>query len=904
MRSRALFPVDTESADDKWDDDELATVANPSVEVLIDMDRAKELVLSLGLVTETAWTAAVSSLRGTQSVSNVLRQLSSTPTEDDAGAQSSLLTDFQVRQILAGYGERLRLGDCIVSNQAGASAYGENFFGRKVKPPRLVLVQTFFPPVACDPGQFAATVVRHARELTSLHHPMLPIILEIGDAHGFAYVAIERRQGLSLWSFVKRSVRKRRTVPLTQILTVIARVADALDHLHTRKWCHGEICPDTILLGKTGDVWLQSGGLLDLAFECFAAMSPGDESPEYRQWWAWNAAYGAPEVRDGQIKPTPAVDTYSLGAVLYFLLCGRPLSKEQAKYYKSADWHLTNPSEAPPDTVSRLERLLEAMLAAKPSARPVAADVAEIANQLISEMTIPETMAGASEPIPSTSDMDLRRLVAEAVQKPDSPKAEPFDASHTARELPVDATSRIPQENEATDRSSKTKAPTQLSKPSAASGTVVEALPLKPALSGRTSLEVSPKPTSKSASEWFEEGCRLLEQGEALRAADLFDRAVTEDESFWQAWYNRGLAQRRLWRMEEAAESFRRVTAFVPKNSRPWFQLGVALVSLGDYSEALEAFDLAHWLGHPHAQAALVRCREEAVKTAGQDAELRSKARRHASMARAEAQQARFDKAHELYAQSLEFDPSNFRVWYDQGVVCTSLQRMPEAIECFSEALRLNPEYRKAWYNKAVALVKLRSFGDALPCFEEAVRLGHPLAEQAMQACRRKVGPREKKIVSTPQQSKPREKLQPVAFAEPDQNGRELLAEATAADAPEAQYLRKGNQLMSNQLIREAINCLDHALAHNPYYWEAWFAKARAWLKLGETQFASHCLNRVLKLNTNCASAWYEQGRILLEQNRRLEAHDHFQRAHAAGHPAAMSALNTLEEYEALSSHT
>src|SRR5690606_32735017 len=123
------------------------------------------------------------------------------------------LSDFQIRQILAGYGERLRLGDCLLSHQAGANAYGENFYGRKLKPARPVVVQTFFPPETCDADEFASTVVRRARELTSLHHPMLPIVLEIGSAFGFAYVAMERRHGRSIWSFVKRAVRKRQTIP-------------------------------------------------------------------------------------------------------------------------------------------------------------------------------------------------------------------------------------------------------------------------------------------------------------------------------------------------------------------------------------------------------------------------------------------------------------------------------------------------------------------------------------------------------------------------------------------------------------------------------------------------------------------------------------------------------------------
>src|SRR5690606_26596939 len=114
-----------------------------------------------------------------------------------------------------------------------------------------------------------------------------------------------------------------------------------------------------------------------------------------------------------------------------------------------------------------------------------------------------------------------------------------------------------------------------------------------------------------SALEAFEDGCQFLSAGEPETALQYFELAVLKDDGFWQAWYNRGLALRRLWRMSEAADDFRRATTFAPKEPRAWFQLGVALACSGEFEEAVDAFELAKWLGHPRAAEAIARCREQ-----------------------------------------------------------------------------------------------------------------------------------------------------------------------------------------------------------------------------------------------------------------------------------------------------
>jgi serine/threonine-protein kinase len=98
-------------------------------------------------------------------------------------------------------------------------------------------------------------------------------------------------------------------VEVGQWVQVFREVAAALAHMHRRKVLHGNLTPSKIMITRGGRVKLLGYG---------QSLAPPEAS-------VGSKAYQAPErVKEGR-PPTEAADVYSLGAVMYWCLTGRPV---------------------------------------------------------------------------------------------------------------------------------------------------------------------------------------------------------------------------------------------------------------------------------------------------------------------------------------------------------------------------------------------------------------------------------------------------------------------------------------------------------------------------------------------------------------------------------------------------
>ena len=182
------------------------------------------------------------------------------------------------------------------------------------------------------------------------------------------------------------------------------------------------------------------------------------------------------------------------------------------------------------------------------------------------------------------------------------------------------------------------------------------------------------------AEGWFEEGNRLLMQGDFQGALAAYDKAVEFKPDDHEAWFNRGVALRNLGRYEEAIASFDKVVEFKPDDHEAWFNRGVALDDLGRYEEAIASWDKAvefkpdfheAWNNRGFALFNLGRY-EEAI--------------------------ASFDKV-------VEFKPDDHEAWNNRGVALFNLGRYEEAIASFDKVVEFKPDDHEAWYNRGNALL-------------------------------------------------------------------------------------------------------------------------------------------------------------------------------------------------------
>jgi serine/threonine protein kinase len=162
-----------------------------------------------------------------------------------------------------------------------------------------------------DRGQFLS----EARRVASLQHDGIVRVYDFGqEDSGRCYIVYEYIEGLSLAKRIKAEGAAREPLPLDEAATIVARVAEALHYAHVHGLVHRDIKPANILLDSQGKPKLADFGLAvreeDLALE--------------RGRLAGTLPYMSPEqVRGEGHRLDGRSDIYSLGVVLYELLCGR-----------------------------------------------------------------------------------------------------------------------------------------------------------------------------------------------------------------------------------------------------------------------------------------------------------------------------------------------------------------------------------------------------------------------------------------------------------------------------------------------------------------------------------------------------------------------------------------------------
>src|SRR5262249_36387766 len=154
-----------------------------------------------------------------------------------------------------------------------------------------------------------ARLRQEAKTVALLFHPNIVGIHSLGELHGRTYLAFEYVDGGSL---IERFGD--RPVPATEAASLIQQLAEAMDYTHQRGILHCALKPSNVLLTADGVPKIANFGLSILM-----------EQPNTAQSFAFRRlpSYMAPELMDGQAVG-PAVDVYSLGAILFKLLTGGP----------------------------------------------------------------------------------------------------------------------------------------------------------------------------------------------------------------------------------------------------------------------------------------------------------------------------------------------------------------------------------------------------------------------------------------------------------------------------------------------------------------------------------------------------------------------------------------------------
>jgi|GEM_PF-1491785 len=209
-----------------------------------------------------------------------------------------------------------RLGRYRIERLLGKGGMGAVYLAHDEELDRKVALKVPFVT-----EQSAASVLerfkREARSAAALHHRNICPIYDVGQIDGQPYLTMAYIQGESLTAW------RGRQTSTANILATVRKIALALQQAHALGIIHRDLKPSNIMIDREGEPVVMDFGLA-------RRDDAGDEHLTLTGQIMGTPAYMSPEQISG--KPAnmgPACDIYSLGVILYELLCGkRPFEGE------------------------------------------------------------------------------------------------------------------------------------------------------------------------------------------------------------------------------------------------------------------------------------------------------------------------------------------------------------------------------------------------------------------------------------------------------------------------------------------------------------------------------------------------------------------------------------------------
>ncbi len=274
-----------------------------------------------------------------------------------------------------------KFGDCTVERSLGVGGMGSVYLVRSPDgaPYALKLLD---PEMAKSDPDFKVRFMREAEFAMTLHHRNLIPVLDAGEDPelGACYILMSYMPGGS----VKERVRAQGRFPVAEAVSIVARIAAALEVAHYHGVVHRDIKSDNILFDDDG-----TPRLGDLGVARFKEDARHVENTA-RGTIIGTPAYMAPEQMMDAHGIDARADIYSLGVVLFEMLTGRrpyegsTAMELMAKAVKGEP--LPDVRTAQPDIPEAVAHALALMTAPKPEDRPqTVRDVADLLVRALSE---------------------------------------------------------------------------------------------------------------------------------------------------------------------------------------------------------------------------------------------------------------------------------------------------------------------------------------------------------------------------------------------------------------------------------------------------------------------------------------------------------------------------------------
>jgi hypothetical protein len=261
-----------------------------------------------------------------------------------------------------------RLGPYEILAPLGAGGMGEVYRARDQRLSREVAVKVLPASVASDPERLKR-FEKEARSASSLNHPNIVTIYDIGSSDGVSWIAMERVEGKTLRELLFGGV-----LPIRKLLPIAAQIADGLARAHEVGIVHRDLKPENVMVTKDGLVKILDFGLAKLT-QIGAGSDEGSQLPTETGTSPGvvlgTVGYMSPEQASAQPVDFRS-DQFSFGSILYELATGkRAFQKATAVDTLSAILH-EEPKplgEINPEAPAPLRWIVDRCLAKEPERR-------------------------------------------------------------------------------------------------------------------------------------------------------------------------------------------------------------------------------------------------------------------------------------------------------------------------------------------------------------------------------------------------------------------------------------------------------------------------------------------------------------------------------------------------------
>src|ERR1700676_1834582 len=274
----------------------------------------------------------------------------------------------------------VRLGPYEILDAIGAGGMGEVYRAKDKRLDRTVAIKILPAHLSSDPVR-KQRFEREAKTISSLNHPHICVLYDVGHQEGIDYLVMECVEGETLAKRLEKG-----PLPLDQVVKFGGQIADALDKAHRSGVVHRDLKPGNIMLTPTGAKLLDFGlakPAAPLASVATLTAAVTQSSPMTEEGTIVGTfQYMSPEQVEGK-EVDGRSDIFSLGVVLYEMVTGKRAFEGKSQLSVASAILEKEPepiSAAKPMTPPALEYAVKKCLAKLPDERWQSAS--DLASQL------------------------------------------------------------------------------------------------------------------------------------------------------------------------------------------------------------------------------------------------------------------------------------------------------------------------------------------------------------------------------------------------------------------------------------------------------------------------------------------------------------------------------------------